>query len=92
MVQKRVHIFVNGRVQGVFFRQATKVIAIKNNVTGWVRNLDDGRVEILIEGDDKCVDSVIAWCDCGPANSRVDDIQINNENYLGSFENFEVRY
>ena len=63
MVQKRVHIFVNGRVQGVFFRQATKVIAIKNNVTGWVRNLDDGRVEILIEGDDKCVDSVIAWCD-----------------------------
>jgi acylphosphatase len=92
MVQKRVHIFVNGRVQGVFFRQATKVIAIKNNVTGWVQNLDDGRVEILIEGDDKCVDSVIAWCDCGPANSRVDDIQINNENYLGSFENFEVRY
>jgi len=92
MVQKRVHMFVNGRVQGVFFRQATKVIAIKNNVTGWVRNLDDGRVEILIEGDDKCVDSVIAWCDCGPANSRVDDIQINNENYLGSFENFEVRY
>ena len=92
MVQKRVHIFVNGRVQGVFFRQATKVIAIKNNVTGWVKNLDDGRVEILIEGDDKCIDSVIAWCDCGPANSRVDDIQINNENYLGSFENFEVRY
>ena len=92
MVQKRVHMFVNGRVQGVFFRQATKVIAIKNNVTGWVRNLDDGRVEILIEGDDKCIDSVIAWCDCGPANSRVDDIQINNENYLGSFENFEVRY
>ena len=92
MVQKRVHIFVNGRVQGVFFRQATKVIAIKNNVAGWVRNLDDGRVEILIEGDDKCIDSVIAWCDCGPANSRVDDIQINNENYLGSFEDFEVRY
>ena len=92
MSQKRVHVFVTGRVQGVFFRQATKVTAIKNNVTGWVRNLDDGRVEILIEGDDKCIDSVIALCDCGPANSRVDDIQINNENYLGSFENFEVRY
>ena len=91
MVQKRVHVFVTGRVKGVFFRQATKVIAIKNNVTGWVRNLDDGRVEILIEGDDKCIDSVIAWCDCGPANSRVDDIQINNENYLGSFENFCLR-
>ena len=92
MVQKRVHIFVNGRVQGVFFRQATKVIAIKNNVTGWVRNLDDGRVEILIEGDDKCVDSVSEWCNIGPANSRVDDIQINNEEYSGELENFEVRY
>ena len=59
MSQKRVHVFVTGRVQGVFFRQATKVIAIKNNVTGWVRNLDDGRVEILIEGENKSVDSVI---------------------------------
>ena len=52
MVQKRVHIFVTGRVQGVFFRQATRVIAIKNNVTGWVKNLDDGRVEIMVEGED----------------------------------------
>ena len=92
MVQKRVHIFVNGRVQGVFFRQATKVIAIKNNVTGWVRNLDDGRVEILIEGDDKCIDSVIAWCDCGPANSRVDEFELSEENHTGEFEKFEVRY
>ena len=56
MVQKRVHIFVTGRVQGVFFRQATRVIAIKNNVTGWVKNLDDGRVEIMLEGEDRCVD------------------------------------
>ena len=47
MVQKRIHIFVTGRVQGVFFRQSTKVMAIKNNVRGWVRNLDDGRVEII---------------------------------------------
>ena len=92
MVQKRVHIFVNGRVQGVFFRQATKVIAIKNNVTGWVRNLDDGRVEIMIEGEDKSINSVTEWCNFGPANSRVDNIQINNENYLGNFKNFEVRY
>ena len=62
MVQKRVHIFVTGRVQGVFFRQATRVIAIKNNVTGWVKNLDDGRVEIMLEGEDRCVDPVIGWC------------------------------
>ena len=92
MSQKRVHVFVTGRVQGVFFRQATKVIAIKNNVTGWVRNLDDGRVEILIEGENKSVDSVIEWCNYGPANSRVDNIEVTNEDYSGNFESFEVRY
>ena len=92
MVQKRVHIFVTGRVQGVFFRQATRVIAIKNNVTGWVKNLDDGRVEIMLEGEDRCVDPVIGWCNFGPANSRVDDIQTNYENYVGEYKNFEVRY
>ena len=50
MIQKRIHIFVTGRVQGVFFRQSTRVMAIKNNVNGWVQNLDDGRVEIIAEG------------------------------------------
>jgi len=92
MIVKRVHLFVIGRVQGVFFRQATRVTAIKNNVTGWVKNLDDGRVEIMIEGQDKSVDTVTQWCSLGPANSRVDDIQINQEEFLGGYENFEVRY
>ena len=92
MSQKRVHVFVTGRVQGVFFRQATKVIAIKNNVTGWVRNLDDGRVEILIEGENKSVDSVIEWCNYGPANSRVDSIEVNNEEFKNEFSTFEVLY
>ena len=92
MVQKRVHLFVTGRVQGVFFRQATRVIAIKNYVTGWVKNLDDGRVEIVIEGEDEFVDAVTKWCSLGPANSRVDDLKTNREEFLGEFENFEVRY
>ena len=92
MVQKRVHLFVTGRVQGVFFRQATRVIAIKNYVTGGVKNLDDGRVEIMIEGEEKFVDAVTKWCSLGPANSRVDDLKTNQEQFLGEFENFEVRY
>ena len=92
MTGKCVHIFVTGKVQGVFFRQATRVIAIKNNVTGWVRNLDDGRVEIMIEGEDKSVDIITQWCNLGPANLRVDDIKINQEEFLGEYENFEVRY
>ena len=92
MVQKRVHLFVTGRVQGVFFRQATRVIAIKNYVTGWIKNLDDGRVEIMIEGEDKSVDVVTKWCNLGPANSRVDELKTNQEEFLGEFDNFEVRY
>ena len=92
MVIKRIHIFVTGRVQGVFFRQSTRVMAIKNNVNGWVRNLDDGRVEIVAEGEESNINALADWCKTGPANSRVDDIQISNENYLGTFKNFEVRY
>ena len=92
MNYKCVHIFVTGKVQGVFFRQATRVIAIKNHVTGWIKNLDDGRVEIMIEGEDKFVDAVTKWCSLGPANSRVDDLKTNREEFLGEFENFEVRY
>ena len=92
MVQKRIHIFVTGRVQGVFFRQSARVIAIKNNVNGWVRNLDDGRVEIIAEGEKQNIDNFVIWCKTGPANSRVDEFELLNENFTGKFENFEVRY
>ena len=92
MVQKRIHIFVTGRVQGVFFRQSTKVMAIKNNVKGWVRNLDDGRVEIIGEGEIQDIENLIQWCKTGPANSRVDKFELSEENVTDEFENFEVRY
>ena len=92
MVQKRIHIFVTGRVQGVFFRQSTRVMAIKNHVNGWVRNLDDGRVEIVAEGETQNINNLVDWCKTGPANSRVDDFQSLEENFTDEFENFEVRY
>ena len=92
MVKQSVHILVTGKVQGVFFRQATKVVATKNNVTGWVKNLENGQVEILIEGDDKNVKSVIDWCHNGPANSRVDEIKIEQQEFSGRYSNFEVLY
>jgi len=90
----RVHLLVSGKVQGVFFRQALKVVAKKNNVLGWVRNLKDGRVEAILEGDTKSVNSVIEWTRIGPANSRVDDIEVNIEDvYSGNkFSIFEVLY
>ena len=92
MVQKRIHIFITGRVQGVFFRQSTRVMAIKNNVNGWVCNLDDGRVEIIAEGETQNIDNFVTWCKTGPANSRVDEFELLDENYTDEFENFEVRY
>ena len=92
MVQKQIHIFVTGRVQGVFFRQSTKVMAIKNNAKGWVRNLDDGRVEIVAQGETQDIDNLAHWCKTGPANSRVDEFELSEENPTGEFENFEVRY
>ena len=92
MVQKQIHIFVTGRVQGVFFRQSTKVMAIKNNAKGWVRNLDDGRVEIVAQGETQDIDNLAHWCKTGPANSRGDEFELSEENISDEFENFEVRY
>ena len=92
MKQQRVHLLVSGKVQGVFFRQALKVIAKKNNVLGWVRNLKDGRVEAILEGDNKSTNSVIEWARIGPANSRVDDIEMSNEEFKNEFSTFDVLY
>ena len=89
---KQIHVFVTGRVQGVFFRQSTRVMAIKNNVNGWVRNLDDGRVEIVAQGQEQNIDNLSNWCRTGPANSRVDEFELKEESILEKFENFEVRY
>jgi len=88
--QKRVHIFVKGRVQGVYFRQGMKNAAEKRNVTGWVRNLQDKRVEAVLEGKDSEVNSVIEWSHVGPPNAQVDDVKIIDENYTGEFSKFEI--
>ena len=92
MKQQRVHILISGKVQGVFFRQALKVVAKKNDVMGWVRNLTDKRVEATLEGYNKSVNLVIEWAKIGPANSHVDDIEINNEEFKNEFSTFEVLY
>jgi len=92
MTQQRIRILIKGKVQGVFFRQALKVSAKRNHLSGWVRNLDDGRVETVIEGEDENVSAVVEWCHGGPANARVEDIEIHNEKYVGEFSKFDVLY
>ena len=92
MTNQRVRVFVTGKVQGVFFRQALKVKAKQNNVFGWVRNLKDGRVEALLEGPDEKVNVLVEWCHGGPANARVEDVEIINEKYTNEFSKFDVLY
>lgn len=92
MAKQRIRIFVSGKVQGVFFRQALKVMAKKNNVTGWVKNLKDGRVEAVLEGDVEKVSRLVEWSHGGPANARVEDVEIINEKFSDEFTQFDVLY
>lgn len=92
MSKQRIRIFVSGKVQGVFFRQALKVMAKKNNVNGWVKNLQDGRVEAVMEGDIENTSRLVEWSHGGPANARVEDVEIINEKFTGEFTQFDVLY
>jgi len=88
----RVHIFVSGRVQGVFFRSQTKEKARELGLTGWVRNSEDGRVEAVFEGEEEKVKEIVEWAKKGPALARVNGIEILWEDYKGEFDDFEKRY
>lgn len=90
MANVRAHVFVSGKVQGVYFRQNTMQTAKKHGTTGWVRNLDDGRVEAVIEGDEQSVGKVVEWCHQGPAASKVDAVDVKYEAYTGEFSDFNI--
>lgn len=92
MPKVRVHAFVSGRVQGIFFRANTKKVAEKLGVKGWVRNLPDGRVEVVAEGEANAVDRLVAYLRKGPMLARVEDVDVKKENYTGEFSEFEIRY
>ncbi|MFQ5940532.1 MAG: acylphosphatase [Nitrososphaerales archaeon] len=88
----RAHVLIKGKVQGVFFRQNMRIVSKRHKVNGWVRNLKDGRVEAVLEGDEMKVSEVIEWCHAGPAEANVDDIKLEYEPYTGEFDSFTVRY
>lgn len=88
---KRVRIYVSGQVQGVFYRANAQKEAERLKVTGYVRNLQDGRVEAVIEGEDLCVNKMIQCCEVGPKYARVDKVEVINEHYKGEFKEFLIR-
>jgi acylphosphatase len=92
MTHVRAHVYISGRVQGVFFRAHTQDGARRLGLTGWVRNLPDGRVEAVFEGEKERVDEMIEWCRKGSPHSRVDDVEVTWEEYRGEFDSFGVRY
>jgi acylphosphatase len=92
MDSKRVHLLIKGRVQGVYFRQGMMETAEKNNVLGWVRNLPDDSVEAILEGNNSNIDAVVEWARFGSAGAVVKELKITEENYVGEFSNFVIRY
>ena len=75
----RAHVFVSGRVQGVFFRVFTREQAGERGVNGWARNLPDGRVEAVFEGPRAAVERVVEWCRHGPPYAEVSTVEIDWE-------------
>ncbi|MEX0991398.1 MAG: acylphosphatase [Actinomycetota bacterium] len=76
---KRVHLFVSGRVQGVWFRASAEEQAVRLGLGGWARNTRDGRVEAVFEGPDAAVDEAVAWCREGPRLARVEGVEVAEE-------------
>ena len=92
MKKRRAHVWISGRVHHVFFRAYVRDMALRNKLSGWVRNLPDGRVEALFEGDADAVDNMIAWCHEGSPLSRVEKVEVLEEVFSGDLDTFSVKY
>jgi acylphosphatase len=86
----RTRVLVTGRVQGVWFRESCREHAVALGVSGWVRNLADGRVEAVLEGPPAAVARVVQWCHEGPGRARVDAVETHTESPVGE-SGFHVR-
>jgi acylphosphatase len=86
----RKRIFISGRVQGVYFRVYTRKAALGFGLRGWVKNLPDGRVEAVIEGEERKVEEMLEWCWQGSPSSKVEKVEVITEPYRGEFKDFIV--
>jgi acylphosphatase len=91
MDRTRAHVYVSGRVQGVYFRATTRDHAREQGVDGWVRNLEDGRVEAVFEGPEDDVEAMIDFCHEGSEAARVEDVDVTVEEPAGA-DGFTVRW
>lgn len=89
---KRVRLLISGLVQGVFFRHGTKEKAQSLNLTGWVRNTEEGGVEVVAEGAKENLEELIKWCREGPPGAQVKKVEVEWQEATGEFGSFEIRY
>ncbi len=87
----RANVIIFGRVQGVFFRDETRRSAQRIGVAGWVRNLPDGTVEALFEGDAEAVNAVIEWCHTGSPFANVSEVKVAWQSWVGDMDGFRIR-
>jgi acylphosphatase len=85
------HVFVSGKVQGVYFRATTRKTAERLGVDGWVRNLPDGRVEAVVEADEDALEEMFQYLHEGPERARVEGVEVEDAPERGPFDGFEVR-
>ena len=83
-----MHIIVEGRVQGVGYRASTRRLAYQLGLKGWVRNLRDGKVEILVEGSEEMIEILIQWCYRGPTSANVRKVNLEKTEATGEFHDF----
>jgi len=86
----RAKINVSGQVQGVFFRRSAKLKADSLGIAGWARNIDDGSVEVMAEGDREKVDEFIKWCKKGPPFAKVEKVEIEELKGIEGFSDFSI--
>ena len=87
----RVHLRIEGRVQGVYFRASAVEQASRLGITGWVKNCPDGSVEIVAEGSMHQLEDLIAWCRSGPDGARVERVTLGWEDFRGEFDRFFIK-
>lgn len=88
---RRIHLIITGRVQGVFFRASAKAEALRLKLSGWVKNLPDGSVETVAEGNQDALKEYLRWCQKGPSAAHVTNVAVNWENATGEFTGFQIK-
>ena len=90
MTTKRVHVLVGGQVQGVGYRNSARAETARLGLHGWVRNRDDGSVELEAEGEAAAVDALLAWARRGPDSARVESASVRVVTLTGADQGFAI--